>query len=114
MYRNVLAWYLQRITGALLLVLLIAHFWVEHFMTAGLRHGDLTYQVILGRISNPAWQSIDIAFLIVALCHGLNGLRGIVLDYSRVGARAAQAITAVLVGAGLVWAWFGIEAFKNL
>lgn len=114
MYRNVVAWYLQRITGALLLVLLIAHFWVEHFMTAGLRHGDLTYQAILGRISNPVWQFIDIAFLIIALCHGLNGLRGIVLDYSRVGARAAQAVTVALIGAGVIWAWWGIEAFRNL
>ncbi|MDQ6760965.1 MAG: hypothetical protein M3Z32_14020 [Acidobacteriota bacterium] len=114
MYRNAVAWYLQRITGAFLIVLLIAHFWVEHFMTAALRHGELSYQAILGRISNPVWQFIDIAFLIVALGHGLNGLRGIILDYSRVGPRAAQAITIVLVGAGVAWAYWGIHAFRNL
>ena len=114
MYSNVIGWYLQRITGALLIVLLAAHFWVEHFMTVELRHGDLTYQAILGRIANPVWQFIDIAFLLVALYHGLNGLRNIVLDYSRVGRRAAQAVSAVLVAAGLVWAWWGIEAFRNL
>src|SRR5437660_10703707 len=101
MYRNVAAWYLQRITGALLLVLLIAHFWVEHFMTASLRHGELSYQAILGRIANPMWQFIDIAFLVIALCHGLNGLRGIILDYSHVGARAMRGITLVIVAAGL-------------
>ena len=71
MYRNVIGWYLQRITGALLVVLLAAHFWVEHFMSAELR-GDLTYEAILQRIANPAWQFIDIAFLLVALYHGLN------------------------------------------
>src|SRR5215475_6527395 len=114
MYRNVISWYLQRITGALLLNLLAAHFWVEHFMTAELRRGDLSYHAILGRISNPLWQFIDIAFLLVALYHGLNGLRNIVLDYSRIGARSAQAITATLVIAGVVWAWWGIEAFRNL
>jgi succinate dehydrogenase / fumarate reductase, membrane anchor subunit len=114
MYRNVLNWYLQRITGALLLVLLAAHFWVEHFMTAELQHGNLTYAAILGRISNPLWQAIDISFLLVALYHGLNGLRNIVLDYSRVSARAVQAITAVLVVAGVVWAYWGITAFRNL
>ena len=114
MYRNVLSWYLQRVTGALLLALLIAHFWVEHFMTEDLRHGNLNYQAILGRISNPVWQAIDISFLIVALFHGLNGLRNIVLDYSRVGARAAQVVTVVLAVAGLVWAYWGIEAFRNL
>jgi succinate dehydrogenase / fumarate reductase, membrane anchor subunit len=112
--RNVISWYLQRITGALLLILLAAHFWVEHFMTAELRRGDLTYQAILGRISNPLWQFIDIAFLIVALGHGLNGVRNIILDYSRIGPRATQAITSVLVIAGVVWAWWGIEAFRSL
>lgn len=114
MVRNVIAWYLQRITGALLIVLLTAHFWVEHFMSAELRRGDLTYDAILHRIANPVWQFIDIAFLIVALAHGLNGLRNIILDYSRIGRRAAQAITVVLVTAGVAWAWWGIEAFKNL
>jgi succinate dehydrogenase cytochrome b556 subunit len=114
MYRNVISWYLQRITGALLIILLTAHFWVEHFMSAEMRRGDLSYQAILSRISNPVWQFIDIAFLLVALYHGLNGLRNIILDYSRVGQRAAQAISFVIVIAGVAWAWWGIEAFKNL
>ena len=114
MYRNVIGWYLQRITGALLVVLLAAHFWVEHFMSAELRRGDLSYEAVLRRIANPVWQVIDIAFLLVALYHGLNGLRNIILDYSRVGRRAAQALSAVLAAAGLVWAWWGIEAFRNL
>src|ERR1051326_551429 len=110
---NALNWYVQRISGAALVLLLAAHFWVEHFMSAELRRGNLTYEVILGRISNPVWQFIDIAFLLVALYHGLNGVRNIVLDFSRVGRRAAQGITAVLIAAGLVWAWWGIEAFRN-
>ena len=114
MYRNVLGWYLQRITGALLIILLAAHFWVEHFMSMELRRGDLTYSAILSRISNPTWQFIDIAFLLVALYHGLNGLRNIILDYSGIGRRTAQAITVIIVAAGAIWAWWGIEAFKNL
>ena len=114
MYRNVISWYLQRITGALLIILLTAHFWVEHFMSAEMRRGDLSYQAILSRISNPVWQFIDIAFLLVALYHGLNGLRNIILDYSRIGQRATQAISFVIVIAGVAWAWWGIAAFKNL
>ena len=114
MYRNVIAWYLQRITGAMLLVLLAAHFWVEHFMTAELRRGDLSYEAILGRVANPLWQFIDIAFLLVALYHGLNGLRNIILDYSRIRDRAARIITVAIVIGGAAWAWWGIEAFRNL
>jgi succinate dehydrogenase / fumarate reductase membrane anchor subunit len=113
-YRNAIWWYTQRITGALLVPLLVAHFWVEHFMSADLLRGDLTYAAILGRISNPVWQGIDIGFLLVALVHGLNGLRNIVLDYSRVGRRAAQAVTVSLVVAGTLWFWWGVQAFSRL
>lgn len=107
-------WYLQRVTGALLMILLIAHFWVEHFVSENLRRGDLTYDAIRVRISNPVWQAIDIAFLLIALVHGLSGARGIVMDYSRIGRSGARLTTAALCAIGAVWAWWGIEAFRNL
>jgi len=107
-------WYLQRVTGGMLLLLLVAHFWVEHFMSAPLRRGELTYALVLERLSNPYWRAIDIAFLIVALYHGLSGLRGIILDYGRVGPRAARVATALLVVLGAAWAWWGIDAFRSL
>ena len=111
---NAINWYAQRVTGALLVALLIAHFWVEHFASDALLHGDLTFEAIRSRISTPLWQTIDIAFLLVALYHGLNGVRNIVLDYSRVGALGARVVTAALILMGLVWAYWGIEAFQNL
>jgi len=107
-------WWLQRITGAALVVLLIMHFWVEHFVSENLRRGDLTYDAIRARITNPAWQAIDIAFLLIALVHGLSGARNILLDYSRIGRRGARFATAGLVVIGAVWAWWGIAAFRNL
>lgn len=107
-------WYLQRITGALLVILLIMHFWVEHFVSENLRRGDLTYDAIRARISNPVWQTIDIAFLLIALVHGLSGARNIVMDYSRIGRRGARIATAAFAVIGVVWAWWGIEAFRNL
>ncbi|MBI3683920.1 MAG: hypothetical protein HY235_26390 [Acidobacteria bacterium] len=112
--RPAVHWYLQRITGGLLLFLLVAHFWVEHFESEQLLRGDLTFDAIRGRISTPLWRGIDIAFLLIALYHGLSGLRNIVLDYSRIGAGAARAITMLLVVVGAFWAWWGIDAFRNL
>lgn len=107
-------WYLQRITGGALAVLLIVHFWVEHFVSENLRRGDLTYGAIRARITNPWWQAIDIAFLLIALVHGLSGARNILLDYSRIGRRGARFATSGLVLIGAVWAWWGVEAFRNL
>src|SRR5947207_13611435 len=111
--RGAIGWWLQRITGALLVVLLAAHFWVEHFMSAELRRGDLSYEAILGRIANPVWQFIDIAFLLVALYPGLNGLRGIILDYSRVGGPAAQALPPAIGAAGRGRGRWPIGAFRD-
>src|SRR5579862_3781063 len=107
-------WWLQRITGAALAILLILHFWVEHFVSENLRRGDLTFAAIRGRIMNPLWQAIDIAFLLIALLHGLSGARNILLDYSRIGRRGARFATGGLIAAGVVWAWWGIAAFLRL
>jgi succinate dehydrogenase hydrophobic anchor subunit len=112
--RTALHWYLQRVTGGLLVILLAAHFWVEHFMTAELQRGSLTYASVHARVSNPVWQVIDTSFLLIALYHGLSGLRNIVLDYSRFSPRAVQFITAVLAVFGIVWAYWGVTAFRNL
>lgn len=114
MSRNALAWYTQRITGAALVPLLIAHFWVEHFETTTLLRGDLSYAAILSHIANPWWQAIDISFLLIALYHGLNGLYGIVLDYGKVGRRGANGTAVILVAIGVAWACWGIMAFRSL
>ena len=50
-----------------------------------MREGKLSLPVIQSRIANPWMQAVDIAFLFVALYHGLNGLRNIILDFSVVG-----------------------------
>ena len=71
-------WYLQRITGAALLVLLIMHFWVEHFAAEVRTPQGLTFEVIQRRFfQNPWFVAVDISFLFIALYHGLNGIRNI-------------------------------------
>ncbi len=79
-----------------------------------LLRGDLSYEAIIGRIANPMWQAVDIAFLAIALIHGLNGVRTIVLDYGRVGPRVTRVVTTTLVAGGAVWLWWGVQAFSRL
>ena len=106
-----LNWYLQRISGAALLVLLILHFWVEHF-TAEVRTGGLTFEVVQRRFFENRWFiAIDIAFLLIALYHGLNGLRNIIFDFGRVSPAYRNAVTLALVLVGLIVAYWGIDAF---
>jgi succinate dehydrogenase / fumarate reductase, membrane anchor subunit len=103
-------WWLQRVTGAALLVLLVMHFWVEHY-ASDVRHGELSFESVQRRMSNPWWVAIDLAFLFIALYHGLNGLRNIILDYGWVTPRIARPITGVIVIVGLVWGYWGVTAF---
>ena len=66
MWRSILLWLLQRVSGALLVGLLGLHIWVSNFTTdwaALLRAG------------------VDISLLALALFHGLNGVRAVVLDF---------------------------------
>src|SRR6478735_5287891 len=106
-------WYLQRITGAALLVLLIMHFWVEHFTAEVRTPTGLTFEVIQRRFfQNPWFVAVDITFLFIALYHGLNGIRNICLDYNW-GIRFRTPITIALVLVGIVVAYWGVTAFTG-
>ena len=106
-------WYFQRVTGAALLVLLIMHFWVEHFTSEVRTPAGLTFEVIQRRFfHNPWFVAVDISFLFIALYHGLNGIRNICLDYTW-GTRRRTPITIVLALVGIVVAYWGVTAFTG-
>ncbi|MBI2252921.1 MAG: hypothetical protein HYU63_09335 [Armatimonadetes bacterium] len=72
-----LFWSLQLVSGVVLTAILILHFWVLHYTSKG----ELTYDKVAFRISHPIWKAIDLLFLVLALYHGLNGLRAVLLDF---------------------------------
>ncbi|MBI4594806.1 MAG: succinate dehydrogenase, hydrophobic membrane anchor protein [Candidatus Tectomicrobia bacterium] len=72
-----LAWYFQRISGGIIVLLFLAHFWVLHF-TIG---GEITYLKVAARLASPFWKTLDMIFLVLALYHGFNGIYSIVVDY---------------------------------
>jgi succinate dehydrogenase cytochrome b556 subunit len=112
MYGRVINWYLQRVTGAALLVLLILHFWVEHFSAEVRTPKGLTFEVIQQRFfHNPWFVAVDITFLFIALYHGLNGIRNIIFDFGVVTRPFRIAVTAVLICFGIAVAYWGVTAF---
>jgi succinate dehydrogenase / fumarate reductase, membrane anchor subunit len=106
-----LHWYLQRITGVALLLLLIMHYWFVHYTPGPIREGQISFELIHERISNPWMIAVNISFLLIALYHGLYGMRNIIFDYTWFGPRARQFITIALLLAGVAWAYWGITAF---
>ncbi len=72
-------WYLQRISGAILLLALIAHFWVLHFFPP--QHGEITFESVMQRLQHPVWKGIDLLFLTAGIFHGMKGVLIVVNDY---------------------------------
>jgi succinate dehydrogenase / fumarate reductase membrane anchor subunit len=81
------SWFFMRISGLVLIFLALIHFSLTHIVN------DVTEtdaRFVAERWDNPLWRLFDWALLVLALLHGLNGLRWIIDDYvRRPAARAA-------------------------
>jgi succinate dehydrogenase / fumarate reductase membrane anchor subunit len=73
-------WLIQRVSGIALLIMLLAHFWATH--AAG---GEITYEAVMQRLSQPYWKIYNLAFLVLAIYHGLNGGWTVLEDYLQKG-----------------------------
>jgi succinate dehydrogenase / fumarate reductase membrane anchor subunit len=74
-------WLFMRISGLLLLVLAVGHVLIMHVVDEGV--GRVNFGFVATRWASPFWRTWDWAMLVLALIHGINGLRVIVLDYVR-------------------------------
>ncbi|MCS7184378.1 MAG: succinate dehydrogenase [bacterium] len=72
------AWYFMRISGLVLIWLVLGHYLIMHVIN---RVEDINYQFVLNRMRIFVWRFWDGAMLILALLHGLNGIRILIEDY---------------------------------
>jgi succinate dehydrogenase / fumarate reductase membrane anchor subunit len=75
------SWLFMRISGIVLLVLAVGHTLIMHVVDDGVDRVDSSF--IAERWGSPFWRTWDWALLVLALIHGVNGLRVITLDYVR-------------------------------
>lgn len=103
------AWLLQRVTAVLLLLGLAVHIIVTHAL--GL--GELSFENVGTRLGSVFFVVLDLGLLAAGLFHGLNGLRGVLLDYGFSGGsrRVLSAflwvvgIAAFAYGTWALWPW---------
>ncbi len=88
------AWFLQRLSGLVLVVLLLVHFAVLH---GG--DGVVTYEKVASRLATPAWKTFDLLFLVLGIFHGMNGLLMVIRDYATAGWKRGALYAAVVVAA---------------
>jgi succinate dehydrogenase / fumarate reductase membrane anchor subunit len=90
-------WLFMRISGLLLLVLALGHLVIMHLFETGAERIDFGF--VATRWGSPFWRTWDWMLLMLALIHGINGLRNITLDYvRRPGWRFTVNITTYLIG----------------
>ncbi len=99
-------WLLQRITAAALLALLGIHILVLHFIRP---EGDITFHSVSLRLVTLLYMVVDYSLLALALYHGLNGARNVLLDFT-FGLRAQKAISTILLVIGVVAFLYGAMA----
>lgn len=97
-------WLVQAFSGLLLVLILGLHMVAHHFVVEG---GLRNYQQVLDYVSNPAIFVTEIAFVILAVSHGLLGVRAILFDL-RPGPGARSAINWVLGIFGIVAIIYGV------
>ncbi len=101
---GLMGWFLQRLTGVVLVPLVIAHMLVTHYVFGNPAKGalELDYNVVASRLASPWWKLIDLSFLMVVLYHGLRGV-WVVLQESihKPWFRVSLWCLALVLGAGL-------------
>lgn len=94
------AWLFVRLSGLLLVILAVGHVVIVHLLDEGV--GRVNFGFVSLRWQSPFWRTWDWGMLVLALLHGVIGLRNIILDYVRpTGVRFALTSFFVLVGFGM-------------
>ena len=73
-------WLYMRYSGAVLLILIFGHLFINLFSGEGIKAIDFAF--VAGKWASPFWQVWDLLMLWLALIHGTNGMRTIVNDYT--------------------------------
>jgi succinate dehydrogenase / fumarate reductase membrane anchor subunit len=72
------SWFFLRVSGVLLLFLVFGHVLITHIIN------DITtvnYAFVAERWASPFWRTYDWLMLVLALAHGMFGLRIVIDDY---------------------------------
>ncbi len=102
------AWLGLYLTGAVLVVFLLAHLWALHYVQIG----PMTARAVADRLRTPFFQVLDLGLLALALTHGLLGLRRVLLDCEGLGPRVQRAIPWLLLAVGGATFWWGTQIFR--
>jgi succinate dehydrogenase hydrophobic anchor subunit len=96
------AWFFQRLSAALLMILLAVHIFLDHYDEVG---AEITVDWVHARLGDLLYIAVDYSMLAMVLFHGLNGTRTILFDFEMFAKRkkAVDIGLWVLGIATLIW-----------
>lgn len=98
-------WFLQRVTGFLIVIFLGFHIWIMHYAKGQI---ELDFNRISARLSYPFWKIYSIIFLTLILFHGLNGVRGVIFDL-RIRKQYQTILYLLILVIGIILFIFGLK-----
>jgi succinate dehydrogenase / fumarate reductase membrane anchor subunit len=105
--RSMWLWILQRVSGAALIVLLLIHMAVLHYMDP---HDAIVISEVKIRLQGLTFMIINNLLLGFVIFHAFNGMRNVVYDYTS-DPRKRAAVSAVLVIVAIFLFAFAVWAF---
>lgn len=97
--RELVVWYMMRVTGVALFVLALAHFSILHFIWDP---AEQTAEFVIEQRWNQIfWRGFDWLLLMAVLFHGFLGVRTVILDY----------IHRPRLRTGLLWSLYALGVF---
>jgi succinate dehydrogenase / fumarate reductase, membrane anchor subunit len=73
-------WYFMRISGLVLVVLVLGHMFIMHVLVQ-LTGQEINFAFVSSRWGSPFWRIYDFLLLLLAMVHGVNGARIVIADY---------------------------------
>jgi succinate dehydrogenase / fumarate reductase membrane anchor subunit len=90
------AWIFMRISGVALLVFALGHILIMHIIN---NVDNMDFRFVAQRYATPFWRTYDLVLLWLAMIHGVNGLRTVLVDYIHPrGWRTASLASLYLLG----------------
>ncbi len=92
-------WYLMRLTGLGLFVLALAHYIIVHFIYDPAIQDSVW---VTARWASVAQRTVDWLMLVFVLFHAFMGVRTVINDYAKGGARSLLTVVLYLIGLALL------------
>jgi succinate dehydrogenase / fumarate reductase cytochrome b subunit len=99
-------WLGQRVTAVVIIVTIMVHLVLTHFVAIG----ELSFDNIGERLASTAVLVNDLLLLVAVVYHALNGVRMVALDWGLTRAGLRRGFDAVLWIAGIVAVAYGTWA----